>query len=368
MELEVLQENLSKVLSSIGRIIPSRAQLPILSSILLETDKGRLKTSATNLETGASYWLGAKIEKEGKTAIPAKILTEFILSLPPDKISLSLQEGILTVKSGSYSATFACLPSEEFPPLPRAQEKEILAPPVKNFLEAISQVVFSAAQDEGRPVLAGVKIFEEEGLVLAATDGFRLSVKKIIGEKTGLERPLIIPARTLAEVGRIMAETKEEKLGISQTKEGNQIIFSFKDAEVISRLIEGEFPDFNKIIPSSFTTKALLDKEKFSRAVRLAAIFSRGEANIVKLKFEKGSLTISANAPQVGGNKSVIEANIEGEGGEIAFNFRFLLDFLSSVSQEEITFEMTGPLAPGVLKPVGDESFLHLIMPVRLQG
>lgn len=368
MKVEILQENLSKVLSSTSRIISSRVQLPILSNILLETEEGRLKISATNLETGVSYWLGAKIENEGKTTAPSKILTEFILSLPPDKIELFLEKSSLLVKSGNFSAKFACLPAEEFPPYPKAKEKEILAPPKKDFLEALSQVVFSAAQDEGRPILAGVKIFEEEGLVLAATDGFRLSVKKISRGRTKLEKPLIIPAKTLTEVARIMIEAKEEEVGIGQAEEGNQIIFSLKEARIYSRLIEGEFPDFTKIIPSSFTTKAILDKEKFSRAIRLASIFSRGEANIVRLKFEKDSLTVSANAPQVGENKSVIETGVEGEGGEIAFNFRFLLDFLNSISQEEIIFEMSGPLSPGVLKPVGDESLLHLIMPVRLQG
>lgn len=369
MKLTVLQENLSRGISCVERFISSKTQLPVLSNIFLKTENGRLKLQATNLETGITLWLGAKIEKEGGTTIPARIFSEFLSSLPKEKVSLQLEENLLKVTCGPFSASFTSIPATEFPPLPSLGEKKPdIVFPSSSFFPAITKVSFAAAHDEGRPVLTGVK-FEpkNEKLTLVATDGYRLSVEEFKEKKVKISSPLIIPARSLLEVLRIVGEKKEEEIGLSFTEKGNQVIFSLPEAEIVTRLIEGEFPEYRKIIPTSFSTKVVLEKESFLKALKVAAIFARDSANIVRFKVEKDALTISANSPQVGENETKVEAKVEGEEQKIAFNCRFLLEFLANLEGEEITFEMTGPLNPGVFKTPKDPSYLHIIMPVRVQ-
>jgi len=373
MKLSILQENLARGLATTSRSVATRAQLPVLSNILLKTDQGRLKLSATNLETGINLWLGAKIEKEGAISVPAKILTEFVASLPAGKVEMEAQENSLKITSGSYEASFVGMASSEFPAIPSLKKKADLTLSGSLLASAINEVAFAAAQDEGRPVLAGVLLkSQEERLVLVATDGYRLSFKKLkeitgLGKVKDLKKGLVLPARTLFEVAKITIDDEEGKLGVSVTPEANQLIFATSEVEVVSRLIEGNFPDFEKIIPEKGKTKALLDREELTRAVRMAAIFARESANIVKFTIGGSRFEVSANTAQVGENKSVLEAKIEGEKGEIAFNSRYLLDFLSVVGSEQVSFEMSGGLNPGVFRAVGEPSYLHIIMPVRVQ-
>jgi len=374
MKLSVLQENLAKGLSLVSRSVAPKAQLPVLGNILLATDKGRLKLSATNLETGINYWLGAKIEKEGAISVPAKILTEFVSSLPSEKIELEVKENSLNLICGFYQASFVGLPASEFPSVPTLKDKETFSFPSGELLKSISQVSFAAASDEGRPVLTGVLFqVKEDNLVLVATDGYRLSFKKMgkvrgVGEAKEFKKGLIIPSRTLNEVGKILTDQEQEKgMGLTITPSSNQIIFSTTEAEIVSRLIEGSFPEFEKIIPEKGTTKVVLETQDFIQAVRTAAIFARESANIVKFAIRNSQFAISSNAPQVGENLIELEIKQEGEDNKIAFNSRYLLDFLNSVDTEQISFEMTTPLNPGVFRPVGDPSYLHIIMPVRVQ-
>lgn len=373
MKLSILQENLSHGLTIASRSVAARAQLPVLGNILLSTDKGRLKLSATNLETGINLWLGAKVEKEGAISIPAKILTEFVSSLPAGRIEIEARENALHLVSGSYEASFVGLAANEFPAVPSMTTKAVLkfeAPPLAL---AINQTAFAAAQDEGRPILTGVLLkSQSEGLTLVATDGYRLSLKKLKGV-AGIEKVkefkkgLVLPARTLLEVARVASEETEGKLGLAVTPEASQVIFATSDIEIVSRLIEGKFPDFEKIIPAKGKTKVLIEREELTRAVRIASIFARESANIVRFEVKGSKLEVSANTAQVGDNKSQVEAKIEGEAGKIAFNSRYLLDFLNIVGNEQVSFEMTGALNPGLFRPAGDDSYLHIIMPVRVQ-
>jgi DNA polymerase-3 subunit beta len=378
MELSVLCENLNRAITIVSRLVSSKSQLPILNNILLATDNGRLRLSATNLETGINYWVGAKVEKEGAITIPARILGEFITSLSSGKASLSCSENILKIVCGGVSATFNGIAAEEFPKIPVLVGEPTLEfnPPV--FVEAISKVAFAAATDEGRQVLTGVRwVIGDEGFLLAATDGYRLSVKKIMaGRKTGKKEniDLLIPAKALLEIVRILGEAKEKKakeekrsIEMRVTPGENQVIFEIDDVGLVTRLLEGQFPNFEKIIPASSTTKTVIDTSELLKAVRVAAIFARDSANLVKLKAEKDRVTISANAPQVGENTTIIEAKTEGEESEIAFNCRYLLDLLSGASCERVSLETSGSLRPGVFRFVGDDSFLHIIMPVKVQ-
>ena len=229
-------------------------------------------------------------------------------------------------------------------------------------------MAFAAATDEGRPLLTGIRIKKEEGgVVFAATDGYRLSVAKA-NMTLGFDADLVVPGRALLEVVKISSEDKSGKeITIAQTEDG-QLVFGMGDIEIHTRLIDGEYPNFEKIIPKSFATRALIDREKLLRAVKSAAVFARDNANIIRFHLENQTLVVSANTPQVGENTIEVEAKIDGEGGDVAFNSRFLLDFLNNFSEDEVLFEMTGSLNPGVFKPVSDEDYLHIIMPVRVQA
>jgi len=373
MKVSILQENLSKGLNIVNRFILPRAQLPILNNFLIKTEQGRLKLSATNLETGINLWLGAKIEKEGEICVPAKNLTEYISLIPPQKINLEIEKNFLKITSESYQANFISLAASEFPLIPTLKKKPEISLNNKDLALAISQVAFAAAQDEGRPALTGILFkIKKDKLILAATDGFRLSVKEIGGLKNGeehkLQKELIIPARALIEVGKIMAEAREENnLGLTITPESNQIIFSTPEVEIISRLIEGKFPDFEKIIPEKSKTQVMIETEGLLQAVRAASIFAREAANIIKFEIKGSKFEVSSNNPQLGENKVTLEAKTEGEGGKIAFNSRYLLDFLNSVKSDLVSFEMTTSLNPGIFKPANDKSYLHVIMPIRIQ-
>lgn len=373
MKVSILQENLSYGLNVAGRSVASRAQLPVLSNVLLSTEKGRLKFSATDLETGINLWLGAKVEKEGALSVPGKILAEFVSSLPAAKVDLVVKENKLSLNSGVYQADFIGLPASEFPQIPSLKGQANLSFNGQLLAQAINQVAFAAAADEGRPVLTGVlMIIKGKQLILVATDGYRLSLKKISGIK-GLEKVkelksgLIVPARTLIEVARVINDAEEKKLKVAITAKASQVIFALTEAEIVSRLIEGKFPDFERIIPEKSLTKAILDREALVRAVKMASIFARESANIIKFEMKNSQLKVSANTAQIGSNLSQIEAKTEGKGGKIAFNSRYLLDFLNGLNSDQVSLEMSGPLNPGVFSPVGDKSFFHIIMPVRVQ-
>ena len=373
MKIQILQESLNRGLTTVSRSISSKAQLPILANVLLKTDKNQLQLSATNLETGISLRLGAKIEKEGEITIPAKILAEIIASLPAGKIDLEVKENLLNINANGYRANLNGMAAAEFPKLPTYEEESLFSLPAEKLVEAINQVAFSAATDEGRPVLTGVLLrIDGKTLSLVATDGYRLSLKTLALDSLVKENfSLLLPARTLMEVARIISEEKGEELStvrLGFTKEQNQVVFVFPELELFSRVIEGEFPAYEKIIPQGFSTKITLDKESFSRAVKLVSIFARDSANIIRLKIDQDFLEMSANSPQVGENKNSLEAKIEGEKNEIAFNYRFLQGFLGAVSSSEVVLEMNGPLSPGVFKSAEDESYKHIIMPVRLQN
>jgi len=374
MKVSILQENLIKGLNTASRSVASRAQLPILSHVLLVTDKGRLKISATNLETGVNLWLGAKVEKEGQITIPAKILTELVSSLPAQKVDLEVKENQLFISCGAYQADFVGLPASEFPKVPTLTGKPNFTFEGESLALASHQVAFAAATDEGRPILTGVLLtLEGSQLLLVATDGYRLSLKKLANTTKGQEevkefkKGLIIPARTLVEVARVVNDSEEKSLKLGITPEANQAIFALPEVEIVSRLIEGSFPDFEKIVPEKGATKIILDKEELTRSVRMASIFARESANIIKFEVRGSKFKVSANTAQVGSNLSEIEAKIEGKENKIAFNSRYLLDFLSVVGSEQVTFEMSGSLNPGVFTPAGDSSFTHIIMPVRVQ-
>ncbi len=374
MKISLLQENLHKALSITSRFVASRAQLPALSNVCLKTENNRLKITATNLETGIHYWLGAKIEKEGSLTVPAKTFLELITSLSAGRINLEVDKNTLIVNSDNGRASLMGIPASDFPQVPSFEDKQKIDLPIKNLNRAVTQVAFSASLDDSRPVLSGVLLTKRnDQLAMVATDGYRLSLKKISQEFKKAQEELftkgiLLPAKTLVEAVKLLGEEEGgDSFSLSLTPKESQVIFSLPQAEIVSRLIEGDFPDFEKIIPGQAKTVVTVDKEELLGGIRTAAIFARESANIVRLEVAGDRLKISANAPQVGDNLSTITAQIQGENLKIAFNVRFLLDFLSIVKDKEVVLEFSGALSPGVFKVSKDKTFLHIIMPVRVQ-
>ncbi|MBI2617656.1 DNA polymerase III subunit beta [Candidatus Gottesmanbacteria bacterium] len=369
MHFLVLKENIQKILTIAGRNISNRPQLPILSNILLKTENGKLTLAVTNLEIGVIFTIPAKIEKEGETTIPGKLLTEFVSLLSAEKIEFLLEGTNLRVLTNKTKASFSTTPPADFPPFPKPPE-------IKNMFsftkikDALTHTVFAASLDEGRPVLTGVKTVVSNGkLTLSATDGYRLSMENVDIPDKKEEFTLILPSQTLTEVMRIAADLKVEDVGFSIIENKNQAVFTFPQVHVFTRLIDGEFPNVEKIIPTMFKTKVTVGREELLQSVKTASLFARSAANIVKVKVEKEGLRLSAVTPQIGEDEDFIETKVEGEEGEIAFNYRFLMDLLNNFPEEEVVFEMSGPLNPGVFKPASGKSpFLHIIMPVRIQS
>lgn len=369
MHFLVLKENIQQMLSIAGRNISSRPQLPILSNILIQAEEGKLTLGVTNLEIGIAFTIPAKIEKPGTTTVPGKLLTEFISLLATDKIEFFLEGNNLKVSTPKTKAIFATTPPADFPPFPKIPEVKntFFFNTIKN---ALTHTVFAASNDEGRPVLTGVKTIVAGGkLTLWATDGYRMSVEHVSLSEKREEFTTILPSQVLSEILRIAADLKAEEIGFSIIENKNQAIFTLPNVCVFTRLIDGEFPNVEKIIPAIFKTKVTVGRDDLAQSVKTASLFARNAANIIKIKIEKNGLRLTAATPQLGEDEDFVEAKIEGELGEIAFNYRFLIDLLNNFPEEELVMEVSGPLNPGVFKPAsGKSSFLHIIMPVRIQN
>jgi len=366
MDITLLQEHLYKALTRVSRVTPTRPQLPILQNIVLQATKEGLLITSTNMETTEIVWVGGKVEKEGELCVSARILLEFVASLPVETVRLQTKEDQLIVNCNGFQAELPTLSAKEYPPVPEIPTKKSGETDKETLCGALSSVLFAAATDEGRPVLTGVKVIGDgEKTTLASTDGYRLSLKKIELPVENLSE-VVIPARALSEVVKLGAEMKDEKSILVRLAGEHQIGFTIGETSLLTRLLDGEFPNFERIIPKTFTTRARIEREGFLRAVRSAAIFARDNANIIRLELDNQKIRVSANAAQVGKNSIELMAKIDGDGGEIAFNSKFLLDFLTNYPEDEFIFEMTGALNSGVFKPAEDDSFLHIIMPVRV--
>ena len=376
MKTSLLQENLVKGVNLVSRVVANKAQLPVLSNILLSTDKNRLKLSATNLETGMNLWLGGKIEGEGRLTVPAKIFSEVVSSLPQETVVLEKEGEGLKISCGRFKSKINGIAAEEFPLMPSLRDgktiKETFSLDREAVEKGLGQVAMAAATDESRPIFTGVKMeLGEKKLRMAATDGYRLSVKTVLNLK-GLkkQKSLVVPARALMELVRAIAaaETEAKEVVLAATEEERQLIMAYGEVEVVTRILEGDFPDFDKIIPTNHTTTIVLEAEELLQAVRAAAVFAKDSANIVRFKVSDSGLLISANAPQVGENEVEVSCKKTGEDAEIAFNSRYLLEMLNVIEVKELRLEMSGPLSPGVFKPKEDNGLIHIIMPVRVQA
>lgn len=373
MRVSCVQENLAKGLSVVGRAVATRSTLPVLSNVLLENDQGRLKLAATNLEIGVICWVGAMIEEEGTITVPGRLLNDLVSSLAPDKrITLETKGANLKLSSNGFEANLRGIPSEEFPVIPQVTNQATCGVAPKELREALNQVAFAAATDDTRPVLAGVQFsFRGTSLSLSAADGFRLALRGVeVAQPLGQDLDIVVPARAVQELARILGD-QEEPVEIVVTPNRNQVLFHLNSVDLISRLIEGTFPNVQQIIPTRCQTRVLLDTEKFQSANKIASLVARDANNIVRLTVngegEAGELTVAANA-EVGDTKDKIDAVVEGEQLQltIAFNGKYLNDVLGAVNAAQISLELNSASSPGVIRPVGSNNQTHVIMPMHL--
>ena len=376
MKLSCLQENLARGLGIVGRAVATRTTLPITGHVLIATEGGRLKLSATNLEIALTCWIGAQVEEEGAITIPARLLTDFVNSLPTEKIDMTLpaRSRQLRLVCARNEATIGGMDADDFPPIPRVEGGAGMEIDPKSLHQAMTQVVFAAATDDSRPVLTGVHtLMEDAELTFAAADGFRLSVYHLPLPKAVSERTeIIIPARALNEVNRLLSD-EEEPVQMTLNANKTQVLFRLKNVELVSQLIQGTFPNYSQLIPQGHTSKAVVSVADFLRETRIASIFARDGSGIVRLQFAAGEeltpgkMTISARAEEIGDNLGELDAVVEGEEAKIAFNGKYLQDVLQVLEGGQVALETTSSSSPGVLRPVGVENYVHVIMPMFVQ-
>ncbi len=373
MKVTVTQQQLAHGLSTVSRAVSPRSTLPVLANILVATDEGRLRLSATNLELGISSWIGAQIQEDGAVTVPARTFADLINTLPNDQMTLTLNPKTqsLNVRCGGSNTDIKGIDAQEFPPMPVPDLAQGVALNVTDFKEMIQQVVFAVSTDEARPVLQGVLLtVSGNEIILAATDGFRISVRR-----AALSNPLkpvtaIIPGRALSELARIAADG-DEALTMVVPQGRGQVIFHLKDAELVSQLIDGNFPDYKVILPRSFKSHTILSTSSFVKACRQAEIIAREGNNIVRLSLlprgdQPGQVELSAQSEQTGTSRGDTGRNDRRPGVVIAFNVRFLREVLDVVKTSNVMLETNANNTPALVRPVGDDSFQHVIMPMHL--
>lgn len=366
MKLEVKQEHFARALGNVGRVASSKAGLPILNNILLRTDGSQLLLAATNLEIATSQKIGAKIDKPGSLTVPARLLTEFVHNLPKSTVHLEVKQHILHITCDKYTSSINGTQDDEFPELPLIDEKKSveLSIATNDFKEAVNQTIITASSDTTRPVLTGVfwHTYEKQ-LYLAATDGYRLAEKRLMAIESDIAA--IIPTSTLQEVLRTLTDDHE---AIDMILDDTQVVFRLQDAEITSRLIDGNFPDYRQLIPKKSDTACEMNKDEFGRIVKIASLFARDSGGTITLKVdsEKNSLTIHSIASELGENTSEIVVKSSGEAGIINLNSRYLHEALNVISAKKIKLQFSGTLSPCLLLPIEKEaSYQHIIMPIK---
>ncbi len=376
MKVTVLQENLARGLGTVAKAVSPRSTLPVLANILIASDEGRLRLSATNLEMGITCWIPARIDEEGSTTVPARTFLDLVGTLPSDQVllKLDLQTQTLNVRGGSSTNDIKCIDAQEFPPMPVPDFDGAVQINVGDFREMIHQVAFAASSDEARPVLMGVLVqVDKDKLTMAAADGFRLSVRKaVLSASSPVSLSAIVPAQALKELARVATDS-EEPIYMVLPKGRGQVVFRVKDVEVVSQLIDGTFPDYQQIIPRSYKSRTLVSTSSLLKACKQAEIFAREGSNVARLniksaqgEMQPSELEISATSEETGKNETIVEATVDGGGLLIAFNVKFLREALEVIRTPNVALETSAPNAPGVVKPVGDDQFLHVIMPMHL--
>ena len=375
MRLSCLQENLARALSVVGRAVASRSTLPITQNVLLSTEQSMLKVSATDLNMAMTTWIGAQVEEEGAITVPARLLGDFVNSLPPERIDIETTEQPigLNIKCVSFESNISGTPADDFPPIPAVADGVAAKIEPGVLREAIDRVSFAAAVEDSRPVLTGVKTeITGSDFKFAAADGFRLAVYSgKLAEPPSEDIEFLIPARVLTEISRLLG-TQQRAVEFMVTPSSNQALFRVEDVEIVSSLIAGSFPNYNQLIPQSHTTRVVIDSDNFLRATRIAAIFARDGNGIIRLQASGGEeeapgrLTVSSRSEEIGDNEGQLGAAVEGEDAKIAFNTQYITDVLEVINGD-VAMEVSSPSSPGVIKPAEGEDYVHVVMPMYVQ-
>jgi DNA polymerase III subunit beta len=377
MKVTCLKENLSKGLGVVSRAVATRTTLPITQHVLLQTDGGRLKLAATNMEIALSCWIGAKVEQEGSITLPARFLTPFIDALPNDRVELALapRGRQVKVQCGRQQATIGGMDPDDFPPIPTIEGDATVKLDPAVLHTALTRVVFAAATDDSRPVLTGVHMRVQDGeATFAAADGFRLAVDTIpLAEPSRVSFEVVVPARAMTELNRLLGD-QESPVEMTLNANRSAVLFRLGSVEMVAQLLnQGAFPNYTQLIPQSYTTRAVVAVPDFLRGVRTASIFSREGSGIVRLQIaagkelQPGALQISARADEVGDNEGEVDATVEGGDAKIAFNSKYLQDVLAVLDSSEVALETTSPSSPGVLRPTTTDKYVHVVMPMFVQ-
>ena len=376
MKVYVKQQQLAHSVSMVSRAVSPRSTLPVLSNILVKTDNGRLRLSATNLELGITSWIGARVEGEGAITVPSRTFTDMVSNLPSEQVILTLDNSTqtLNVRCGTSETNIKGIDAEEFPPIPEPNLEEGVPLNVTNFKEMVQQVAFAASTDEARPVLTGVLLkIDGDHITMAATDGFRISIRED-DIPNAVSRPIeaIIPARALVELARIISSGDETLIMTFPTDRG-QVIFHMDQMELASQLIDGSFPDYRAIIPQNFKTHTLLSTSGLLKACKQAEIIARESTNVARLNIipeadesSPGTLEISAQSEQTGTSEVLVDASVDGVPLLVAFNVRFLREVLEVIQSDNVWLETNAANTPGLIHPQGDEHFKHIIMPMHI--
>ena len=369
MWVKCRQGPLSKGVQLVNRAVSARTTMPILSYVLFETMKGSIQLTATDLEMSMQVEVGAEVKQAGQVTLPARILTEIMGNLPDSFVEIKTTEGTQQVEITCDASAFEILglPSSDFPLIPRANGEPAGAIDAGLVRTMINQTIFAASTDETRPFLTGVHLaLDGTEVRFVATDGGRLALRKATLASSAKQKTnVIVPAKTLQELGRALASVSGD---VHVVVVDNQLLFSVPGMRVYSRLISGQFPNYQQVIPQEFKQRIRVQTERLLRAVRRASITARDSANVVRLAAKPQTLTITSNTPEVGKAREEVEVVAEGETVEAAFNARFLLDCLNSVDADEVFFELTGPLSPGAIRPVQHADYVYVLAPVRVYG
>ena len=362
MKITINHTNLNKAVSFVEKVVSKNPALPILNNILLKTENGRLKVSATNLEVGINYFLGAKIEETGEITVPARIFYDFINSLRDEKITLTTKNNILFVNTDKYKTQILGFDPKEFPIIPKIKSEPFSVVQAKILKTGLSTVLDSVAISETRPELAGVFLqFTSKQIIFAATDIFRLT-EKTVDIKHKQTNSFILPRNTVIELMRLLGDVISD---VEVRFSDNQVAFSNDDFEIVSRLVDGSYPDYKKVIPDKFISRVLVKKNDLEKNVRLAGLFSSNIADI-KLNCAESSITITAKNSNKGEIQVVGDILLKNEPFDISLNHNYLLDGLKIIPTEHVVIEYTGQGSPLVLKPEYDNNDLtYLIMPLR---
>lgn len=362
MKLQVTQENLNKALGTVARVANARGTLPVLANVLIKTVNNRLSIAATNLDIAITHYIGAKVADEGAITVPARLMQDFVSSLPAGVIDLNLEDYRLHIATDQYQSVINGVSAEEFPVMPAITEGKSWTVPAPVLKRSLQQVVIAASADEARPVLTGVYLHTGDGkLYMAATDSYRLAEKELLNTKE--EVNLLVPVSAMQDLLRIVSDAEDD---VHVTSDDQQVLFRVGDVELVARLIEGKYPDYRKLIPETFSTAAVLKRADLLNAAKVSSLFARESAGSITLNVDEATqeLSIRSVASQLGENTAKAGAKVTG-GGAITINSRYLLDALHALAGEEVSFCFNGKLEPSVLKDPAAADYVHLIMPLK---